>query len=357
MKRIALSILALIILIFSFALLTVFAEDTGCNGGDCWKTKTPTPTVTPTVTPTRIPPTPTPEIKPTPRISGHKIYLPIVTYNEYDCQYQNMGAAWMYRTQMPFFLRDMFCIDAGFSGYYKNFNQATWQEQYNLPILWDERDTEWSILSTNTGWVQVINEPDQGGQANMTPQETADYIYLVEQNLPNVIPVWWNGNNPAHLSETVDLFYQDHGRLPKGILGIHGYLIGDPRTTFYKNPDSYVDAACGVLARYTSKPCQVIVTEIGICNANEDPDEIMQIMLDFIMTDPRVIHTYWFTHYPDSPHNWDTACNTRFWIDTGNNNIWWGQYTATETGKVLWEFIHDYEFPVSGLPEPFEVEE
>jgi len=53
----------------------------------------------------------------------------------------------------------------------------------NVPMIWGAGDIN-KTLSGNSQWVMGFNEPDSGSQANLTPQQGADYWHQIEQQYP-----------------------------------------------------------------------------------------------------------------------------------------------------------------------------
>lgn len=242
---------------------------------------------------------------------SHTVYLPHITNGE-----AKIGFAWMSYTTF-----DDFDV-IGMSPYAPYYHASTWEEDpspQSIPVVWDdsaESLDKFEQMQQGRGcplYLKSPNEPDIVGQADMTPQEVAELILLIEADCPTTTVIWWNGNDLNHLSQTIEAYQSIAGRLPPLPVGIHYYYASDPA--------AWTDDVCDLLGSHGYTECRVWASEIGMCDHQQ-----VYSWIKAADNHPAVERIFWYTN---NGKWWSPRCHNAIRLDG----------TLTPTGEELRRYL------------------
>ncbi len=169
----------------------------------------------------------------------------------------------------------------------------------NVPMIWGRSIP--TITGGNSPWLMVWNEPNNPGQANLSPTDAASLFPTIEQRFSNKKLVVGNtydgygGLTPGiqWLTAFINAYTYAHGKPPRldGI-GIHCYQW--TASQCIQTTQQFVQLADRMGA-------EVWVTEFAFYQGNnqrtvQEVGQEMQTYLDYLKSEPRVTRYAWFAN-------------------------------------------------------------
>lgn len=163
---------------------------------------------------------------------------------------------------------------------------------------------DWERCAATAPVLLVLNEPEWGGQSDMTPVEGAEFIRYAEQRWPGEL--WCCGNLASHsgwLDAMLTAYQAQYGTMPR-LAGVHlhvyvndGFPVADPLSGVW------IDRSQADLGRYLDTmqrwglPARVVVSEC--CLLGDYPADTytaaMTAYMTWLRSVPQVETVAWFS--------------------------------------------------------------
>ena len=229
------------------------------------------------------------------------IFLPLILFG-IQCRYDNGGIAWLvdWQRNVSAHVRPL-CGSAWYDGREDYLPEAI--ATGAIPMMYSDSIKYYNrVADLNNvgydGYVLAFNEPEQEGQADLSPQRAAAVFHIWEGTCPTCQWVALNGNfwggdgDLNYVRQFIDAYRARTDELPRlAAWGIHLYFFGASKYEPGAATDR-IDEFCTVLDGY-GLPCQIWVTEYGTC---QSPNRITELTHE-LASDSRVGRFFIFTNW------------------------------------------------------------
>lgn len=186
-----------------------------------------------------------------------------------------------------------------------------WGPNGGVPMIWNASQIGREI--TPDRWLMGFNEPDQAGQADMTPLEGATAWRELEEAYPDRSLVSPGVSRLGWLEEWRQAYIDTYGEPPRvDALGFHCYGAFNAAAAF-ETCKAQTRNAVALAGRWGVD--EVWLTEFAMVpcwNGMDDSIAFLRSMLDWLSTQPKVSRAAWFqtTYRGDESWAFGPDCNT-----------------------------------------------